>query len=101
MAHRSFLYVDIAAEIRSRIAKGTLAPGSRLPSLSQFVDEFGVSAITIRRALGELMHEGLIEGHQGLGVFVKAVPKLHHILAGDPKRSIGDEIARAGSKPRL
>jgi GntR family transcriptional regulator len=101
MAQRSFLYVDVAAEIRSRIAKGTLAPGDRLPSLSEFVDQFGVSAITIRRALGELMHEGLIEGHQGLGVFVKATPKIHRILAGDPSSRIGDEIARAGSKPRL
>jgi DNA-binding GntR family transcriptional regulator len=101
MAQRSFLYVDVAAEIRSRITKGTLAPGSRLPSLSEFVEQFGVSAITIRRALGELMHEGLVEGHQGLGVFVKATPKIHRILAGDPNSRIGDEIARAGSKPRL
>jgi GntR family transcriptional regulator len=101
MAQRSFLYIDVAAEIRSRIAKGTLAPGSRLPSLSEFVDEFGVSAITIRRALGELMHEGLIEGHQGLGVFVKATPRLHYVLAGDPNRTMGDEISRAGSRPRL
>jgi DNA-binding GntR family transcriptional regulator len=101
MPQRSFLYVDVAAEIRSRIAKGTLAPGSRLPSLSEFVDQFGVSAITIRRALGELMHEGLIEGHQGLGVFVKAIPKIHRVLAGDPNSTIGDEIARAGFKPRL
>jgi DNA-binding GntR family transcriptional regulator len=101
MAQRSFLYVDVATEIRSRVVKGTIAPGSRLPSLSEFVDQFGVSAITIRRALGELMHEGLIEGHQGLGVFVKAVPRIHRVLAGDPNRTIGDEIARAGFKPRL
>jgi DNA-binding GntR family transcriptional regulator len=101
MPQRSFLYVDVAAEIRSRIVKGTLAPGSRLPSLSEFVDQFDVSAITIRRALGELMHEGLIEGHQGLGVFVKSMPRIHRVLAGDPNRTIGDEIARAGFKPRL
>jgi DNA-binding GntR family transcriptional regulator len=101
MAQRSFLYIDVAAEIRSRILKGTFAPGSRLPSLSEFVDQFGVSAITIRRALGELMHEGLIEGHQGLGVFVKSIPKIHRVLAGDPNSTIGDEIERAGFKPRL
>jgi GntR family transcriptional regulator len=101
MAQRSFLYIGVAAEIRSRIGNGTIAPGSRLPSLSEFVDQFGVSAITIRRALGELMHEGLIEGHQGLGVFVKTVPKIHRVLAGDPNSTIGDEIARACFKPRL
>src|ERR1700730_10283209 len=101
MPQRPFLYVDIAAEIRSRILKGALAPGSRLPSLSEFVDQFGVSAITIRRALGELMHEGLVEGHQGLGVFVKSVPKIPRVLAGHPNSTIGDEIARAGFKPHL
>jgi DNA-binding GntR family transcriptional regulator len=101
MPQRPFLYVDVAAEIRSRIIKGTLAAGSRLPSLSEFVDQFDVSAITIRRALGELTHEGLIEGHQGLGVFVKAAPKIHRILTGDPNSTIGDELARAGIKPRL
>jgi DNA-binding GntR family transcriptional regulator len=101
MAQRSFLYVDVAAEIRSRISQGVWAPGSRLPSLSEFVAQFNVSAITIRRALGELMHEGLIEGHQGLGVFVKPIPKIHRVLAGDFNSTIGDEIARAGFRPRL
>jgi DNA-binding GntR family transcriptional regulator len=101
MTQRSFLYSDVAAEIRSRITKGTFAPGSRLPSLSEFVDRFGVSAITIRRALGELTHEGLIEGHQGLGVFVKPARKIHRVLASDPNNTMGDEIARAGFTPRL
>jgi DNA-binding GntR family transcriptional regulator len=101
MPQRSFLYVDVAAEIRSQIVKGTLAAGRRLPSLSEFVDQFNVSAITIRRALGELMHEGLIEGRQGLGVFVKAATKIHRVRPGDPDSTIGDEIARAGFKPRL
>ena len=101
MPQRPFLYVDVAAEIRSRIIKGTLAAGSRLPSLSEFVDQFNVSAITIRRALGELTHEGLIEGRQGLGVFVKAATKIHRVRPGDLNSSIGDEIARAGFKPRL
>ena len=63
--------------------------------------EFEVSAITVRRALRELSYEGLIRGHQGLGVFVKEKPKIHRVLAGDPQRSIGDEIARAGFTPRL
>jgi DNA-binding GntR family transcriptional regulator len=65
------------------------------------MNEFEVSAITVRRALRELSYEGLIRGHQGLGVFVKEKPKIHRVLAGDPQRSIGDEIARAGFTPRL
>ncbi|RAI43489.1 GntR family transcriptional regulator [Rhodoplanes roseus] len=98
---RSFLYHDVATALRSRIARGTYPPGERLPSLSELMEEFEVSAITVRRALTELTYEGLIRGHQGLGVFVKEKPRIHRVLAGDPDRSIGDEIARAGFTPRL
>lgn len=98
---RSFLYHDVATALRARIARGTYPPGERLPSLSELMEEFEVSAITIRRALTELTYEGLIRGHQGLGVFVKEKPRIHRVLAGDPDRSIGDEIARAGFTPRL
>ena len=55
----------------------------------------------MRRALRELVYEGLVQGHQGLGVFVKTKPRIHRVLAGDPDRSIGDEIRRAGFVPRL
>jgi GntR family transcriptional regulator len=101
MPQHSFLYSDVATALRSRIARGTYPPGSRLPSLAELIDEFDVSAITIRRALRELVYEGLVQGHQGLGVFVKTKPRIHRVLAGDPDRSIGDEIARAGFTPRI
>ena len=98
---RAFLYSDLVIALRSRIARGSYPPGSRLPSLSALTSEFGVSAITVRRALRELTYEGLVQGHQGLGVFVKSKPRIHRVLAGDPDRSIGDEIGRAGFTPRL
>jgi GntR family transcriptional regulator len=98
---RAFLYSDLVIALRSRIARGNYPPGSRLPSLSALTKEFGVSAITVRRALSELTYEGLVQGHQGLGVFVKTKPRIHRVLAGDPDRSIGDEIGRAGFVPRL
>jgi GntR family transcriptional regulator len=98
---RAFLYSDLATALRSRIARGTYPPGSRLPSLSELTKEFGISAITVRRALRELTYEGLLQGHQGLGVFVKTKPRIHRVLAGDPDRSIGDEIGRAGFTPQL
>jgi DNA-binding GntR family transcriptional regulator len=100
-APRSFLYTDLLMALRSRIANGRYPPGSRLPSLAELTKAFGVSAITVRRALRELVYEGLVQGHQGLGVFVKTKPRIHRVLAGDPDRSIGDEIRRAGFLPRL
>ena len=100
-ARRKFLYSDVAARLRARIARGVYPPGERLPSLAELMQEFEVSAITVRRAVSELAYEGLVRGHQGLGVFVKEKPKIHRVLAGDPSRSIGDEIARAGFTPEL
>lgn len=96
-----FLYGSVAAELRRRIARGVYAPGAKIPSQAELVREFGVSAITIRRALHELTLEGLLFGHQGLGVFVTAARRIQRVLGGDPRRSIGDEIRRAGFEPTI
>ena len=100
-SQHGFLYSDLLAELRSRIARGRYPPGNRLPSLAELTKEFDVSSITVRRALRELVYEGLVRGHQGLGVFVKSKPLIHRVLAGDPDQPIGDEIRRAGFTPRL
>lgn len=99
--HGGHLYRDVARQLRERIASRSYAPGSKLPSMSKLCAGFGVSAITVRNALRELAQEGLISSHQGLGVFVKEKGRIHRVLAGNPQRSIGDEIARAGHRARL
>ncbi len=93
---QGLLYLDIAARLRKRIADGTYAAGSKIPGLHELVSEFEVSTITVRRALRELTSEGLLYGQQGRGVFVKRKSKIHRLLAGDPDKSLGDEIRRAG-----
>ncbi len=98
-AGRSYLYGDVAFELRRRITEGLYAAHARLPSLSDLTREFKVSAITIRRALHELMYEGLVVGHQGLGIFVTPRQRIHRVVA--PGRSFGDEIRRAGFEPRI
>lgn len=96
-----FLYANVAGELRRRIARDVYAPGARIPSQAELVREFRVSAITIRRALHELTYEGLLFGHQGLGVFVATRRRIQRVLGGDPRRSIGDEIRRAGFEPTI
>lgn len=98
---RGYLYSDVARQLRQRIADKVYGPGDKLPSTSELCDVFGVSAITVRNALRELAQEGLVSGHQGLGVFVKERGQIHRVLAGNPQRSIGDEITRAGYTARL
>jgi DNA-binding GntR family transcriptional regulator len=101
MPRGQFLYSDVASKLRDRISREIYAPGTKLPSMGDLTVEFGVSAITIRHALRELSQEGLVSGHQGLGVFVREAAPIHRIFAGNPNSSIGDAIARAGYEVRI
>ncbi|MGW0435263.1 winged helix-turn-helix domain-containing protein [Micromonospora sp. NPDC003197] len=60
----------IAQDIRDRIASGEYPPGAKLPSLRELIEHYGVSAEPVRSALLILQAEGLVEGHQGKGVYV-------------------------------
>ncbi|SIO30143.1 transcriptional regulator, GntR family [Singulisphaera sp. GP187] len=66
------LYYQIEQELASLIAKGTLAPGSRLPSEEELVQKYGVSRTTIRKAIQELERLELIEIRRGKGTFVRS-----------------------------
>lgn len=56
--------------LRDRIARGELAAGGPLPGEHTLALEYGVSRITVRRALAELAREGLVDRRQGAGTFV-------------------------------
>ncbi|MFR9777950.1 winged helix-turn-helix domain-containing protein [Micromonospora sp. MS34] len=60
----------IAQDIRDKIASGEYAPGDKLPSLRELIAHYGVSAEPVRSALLILQAEGLVEGHQGKGIYV-------------------------------
>ncbi len=98
---RGFLYRQVAAELRRRIDQGVYTAGARIPSESALVQDFGVSAITIRRAIMELMFEGVLYGRQGLGVFVADRRKIVRVLSGAAPGSMGDEIRRVGLVPSI
>jgi GntR family transcriptional regulator len=63
-------YKQVAATIRSRIADGTYPVGECLPSSAELEEAFGVSNITMRKALAALRSEGLIETRLGVGIVV-------------------------------
>ncbi len=69
-------YLQIAADYRAKILDGSLAPGAKLPSESQLIDEYNVSRQVVKMALNVLRGEGLIIGHQGKGSFVKDVRRI-------------------------
>lgn len=68
------LYHQISQIILNQIEQGIFKPGTKLPSESELIECFGVSRITIRSALAELIDEGVINSIKGKGSFV-ASPK--------------------------
>jgi len=60
----------VAGQLRERIQKGDFAPGAQLPTENALVEQFGVSRTVIREAISSLRVDGLVNAHQGRGVFV-------------------------------
>ncbi len=69
---RTIRYQQIAEVLRGRIA--AVGAGHVLPSESDLSAEFGVSRVTVRRALETLRDEGIVESRQGFGWFVATAP---------------------------
>ena len=64
------LYLQIEEALEQRIRSGELKAGDRIPTEKELLDEFGVSIITVRRAVAELCKKGLLDKQQGRGTFV-------------------------------
>jgi GntR family transcriptional regulator len=69
-------YLRIASDLRARIAAGDLQPGARIPSETALMQRYGVSRTVAKYAINVLKGEGLVEGRQGSGVYVREVRRL-------------------------
>ncbi len=67
-------YLELAEALRTRLALGRHAAGGSLPSEAQLGLEYGVSRVTVRRALELLRSEGLVSSRRGAGWFVALDP---------------------------
>ena len=64
------LYRQLMQRLRDDIAAGVYPVSSRIPSEPALCSAYGVSRVTVRRALEELTKEGLLQRRQGKGTFV-------------------------------
>ena len=89
------LYHQLEQDLVDRISGGEFAPGDLLPSEEGICEQYGVSRITVRRALEALIHQGLIVRRRGVGSFVaERRPGIRSVrLAG----SLEDFLATAGA----
>jgi GntR family transcriptional regulator len=73
--HDSLLYARVETVLASEITDGQLKTGQQLPTEDSLIVRFGVSRITVRRAIQNLVSRGLVEIRRGKGTFV-AAPKI-------------------------
>ncbi len=96
MASATPRHEKVSSWIRDQIESGSLLENDQLPSENQLGNQFGVSRITVRRALQTLESENLIYRRQGLGSFVSD-NKLHHGL--DRLSDFVEDMEAAGLAP--
>lgn len=89
------LHLAISEKLRQQITSGEFCPGEQLPSEHQLISAFGVSRITVRRAIANLVNQGLVVSQRGRGVFVKEQQKVTYSLSS-PLVFFEEDMARQG-----
>lgn len=76
------LYMTITRAIKEQIDCGVLAPGCRIPSVSDLRNQYGVSHITAMRVYKELLAMNCICGKRGAGYVVAQGRDASHVFCG-------------------
>jgi DNA-binding GntR family transcriptional regulator len=71
------LWRQVADDLQADITSGRLGPGWKLPPEVDLADSYGVSRVTIRRAIAELAQDELLDVVHGRGTFVTETPPRH------------------------
>lgn len=66
-------YAKIQNDVRNKIISGKYKPGTLLPKESEMIMKYSASKLTIKKAMDELVNEGLIVKRRGSGTFVKGL----------------------------
>jgi GntR family transcriptional regulator len=79
-------YQKVAEHIKELLKSTDYAPGDRLPSERDLAATLGVNRLTVRRAVNNLIHAGLLEGNGTSGTRVAAPRMVRRV---DIYRSVG------------
>lgn len=66
-------YAQLVRLLRQQISTGQFRPGDQLPSEAAICSNYGVSPMTVRRAINMLLDQGLVSTIKGRGTFVRAL----------------------------
>lgn len=70
------LYAQLEQDLRARIRTGEFKPGDALPTEEQIGNAYGVSRITVRRAIEALAQDLIVVRRHGVGTFVAAADQV-------------------------
>ena len=87
------VYGQVKSFIKTHISSGAWKPGAPVPSEATLMQQFGVSRMTVNRALRELTAEGMVTRVQGSGTYVA---ELHRIASNLTLRDIQEEVLERG-----
>jgi GntR family transcriptional regulator len=87
------LYFQLHQHLVDRIRAGEFGPGAPLPTEMELCEQYGVSRITVRRALDALAEERLISRRRGVRTFVVEPPVKSVALTG----SLDEALAYGGN----
>lgn len=89
------IYLQLATQLRRSIASGELDVGAALPSERLLSERTGASRVTIRKAIEQLVQEGLLARRHGSGTYVSGRIE----QAGEALTSFTADAKRRGDAP--
>ncbi len=91
------IYYQLAKILKDKIFSGEFKPEEKLPPENNIAGEYGISRMTVRRAIAELIDAGMVYAEKGSGTFV-ARPCLENVVF--ELKNFQEEIRERGLKPR-
>jgi len=92
------VYYQLARIIEKEIFEGRFKPGDVIPPENELVRMYGISRMTVRRAIAELINSGLVYTQKGKGTFVSK-PQLDSMIF--EVRDFHEEIKKRGMNPNV
>jgi GntR family transcriptional regulator len=87
------LYAQLKENLIAAIGRGDLTPGDQIPSQRVLCERYGMSHMTVRRAINDLIGEGVIYTIPGKGLYVT---ERKYDAESSPLIGFSEDMARRG-----